>query len=67
MTISCLPSHLLWKKARTIDFARQFPERFFDVAIAEQHAVTLAACMATQASNRLWRFISMFLNVVMIS
>lgn len=27
-------------------FARAFPERFFDVAIAEQHAVTMAAGMA---------------------
>jgi 1-deoxy-D-xylulose-5-phosphate synthase len=29
-----------------MDFAREFPERFFDVGIAEQHAVTLAAGMA---------------------
>lgn len=29
------------------DYARHFPERFFDVAIAEQHAVTLAAGMAS--------------------
>jgi 1-deoxy-D-xylulose-5-phosphate synthase len=28
------------------DFARLFPRRFFDVGIAEQHAVTLAAGMA---------------------
>ncbi len=28
-------------------FAQQYPERFYDVAIAEQHAVTLAAGMAT--------------------
>jgi 1-deoxy-D-xylulose-5-phosphate synthase len=27
-------------------FAREFPDRFFDVGIAEQHAVTLAAGMA---------------------
>ncbi|MDD2234192.1 MAG: 1-deoxy-D-xylulose-5-phosphate synthase [Desulfitobacteriaceae bacterium] len=27
-------------------FARQFPERFFDVGIAEQHAVTFAAALA---------------------
>lgn len=30
-----------------VDFAKAYPERFFDVAIAEQHAVTLAAGMAT--------------------
>lgn len=29
------------------EFARQYPEQFYDVAIAEQHAVTLAAGMAT--------------------
>ena len=29
------------------EFAQQYPEQFFDVAIAEQHAVTLAAGMAT--------------------
>ena len=28
------------------DFAQQFPERFHDVAIAEQHAITFAAGMA---------------------
>lgn len=28
-------------------FAQKYPDRFFDVAIAEQHAVTLAAGMAT--------------------
>ena len=29
-----------------VEFARQFPQRYFDVGIAEQHAVTLAAGMA---------------------
>lgn len=29
------------------EFAKQYPEQFYDVAIAEQHAVTLAAGMAT--------------------
>ncbi|MFZ0789774.1 MAG: 1-deoxy-D-xylulose-5-phosphate synthase, partial [Chromatiaceae bacterium] len=29
-------------------FARRFPERYFDVGIAEQHAVTLAAGMACE-------------------
>lgn len=31
-----------------IPFSRKFPERFFDVGIAEQHAVTYAAGMATE-------------------
>lgn len=30
-----------------VEFSQKFSERFFDVAIAEQHAVTLAAGMAT--------------------
>jgi 1-deoxy-D-xylulose-5-phosphate synthase len=29
-----------------VEFSRRFPDRYFDVAIAEQHAVTLAAGMA---------------------
>ncbi|MBN2882863.1 MAG: 1-deoxy-D-xylulose-5-phosphate synthase, partial [Clostridia bacterium] len=29
-----------------VDFSRKYPDRFFDVGIAEQHAVTLAAGMA---------------------
>ncbi len=29
-------------------FAKEFPERFFDVGIAEQHAVTFAAGLATE-------------------
>ena len=31
-----------------VNFSKEFPERFFDVAIAEQHAVTLAAGMACE-------------------
>ena len=31
-----------------IDFAEKFPDRFFDVGIAEQHAVTFAAGLATE-------------------
>jgi len=30
------------------DFAQEFPERFFDVGIAEQHAVTFAAGLAAE-------------------
>jgi 1-deoxy-D-xylulose-5-phosphate synthase len=29
-----------------VEFAREFPERFYDVAICEQHAVTMAAGLA---------------------
>ena len=45
-----------------IDFARQFPERFFDVAIAEQHAVTLAGGMATQGVKPVVAIYSTFLQ-----
>ena len=45
-----------------IEFARQFPERFFDVAIAEQHAVTLAAGMATQGVKPIVAIYSTFLQ-----
>ncbi|MGP9688707.1 1-deoxy-D-xylulose-5-phosphate synthase [Psychrobacter sp. AOP22-C1-C5] len=45
-----------------IEFARQFPERFFDVAIAEQHAVTLAAGMATQGIKPIVAIYSTFLQ-----
>ncbi len=31
------------------EFSREFPERFYDVGIAEQHAVTFAAGLATEA------------------
>ncbi|MDO4250983.1 MAG: 1-deoxy-D-xylulose-5-phosphate synthase [Moraxella sp.] len=34
-----------------VEFASKFPKRFFDVAIAEQHAVTLAAGMATMQED----------------
>lgn len=44
------------------DFARKFPERFFDVAIAEQHAVTLAGGMATQGVKPIVAIYSTFLQ-----
>lgn len=44
------------------DFAKQFPKQFFDVAIAEQHAVTLAAGMATQGVKPIVAIYSTFLQ-----
>ncbi|WP_227429849.1 1-deoxy-D-xylulose-5-phosphate synthase [Psychrobacter sp. I-STPA6b] len=44
------------------EFAHQFPERFFDVAIAEQHAVTLAGGMATQGVKPIVAIYSTFLQ-----
>jgi 1-deoxy-D-xylulose-5-phosphate synthase len=43
-------------------FAKQFPERFFDVGIAEQHAVTFAAGMATQGLKPVLAIYSTFLQ-----
>ncbi|WP_017755719.1 1-deoxy-D-xylulose-5-phosphate synthase [Calidifontibacillus oryziterrae] len=34
--------------SKLVDFALEFPDRFFDVGIAEQHAITMAAGLATQ-------------------
>ncbi len=45
-----------------VDFSKQFPERFFDVAIAEQHAVTLAAGMACEEKKPVVAIYSTFLQ-----
>ncbi|TCM70878.1 1-deoxy-D-xylulose-5-phosphate synthase [Acinetobacter calcoaceticus] len=45
-----------------IQFAKQFPERYFDVAIAEQHAVTLAAGMACEGLKPVVAIYSTFLQ-----
>ena len=44
------------------EFAERFPERFEDVAIAEQHAVTLAAGMACEGSKPVVAIYSTFLQ-----
>ena len=43
-------------------FAEQYPARFFDVGIAEQHAITLAAGMATQGLRPVVTMYSTFLQ-----
>ena len=43
-------------------FAREFPERFFDVGIAEQHAVTFAAGMAVEGLRPVVAIYSTFLQ-----
>lgn len=45
-----------------VSFAKQYPERFFDVAIAEQHAVTLAAGMACEGLKPVVAIYSTFLQ-----
>jgi 1-deoxy-D-xylulose-5-phosphate synthase len=44
------------------DFARAFPDRFFDVGIAEQHAVTFAAGLATEGLKPVVAIYSTFLQ-----
>ena len=43
-------------------FARKYPERFYDVGIAEQHAVTFAAGLATQGMKPVVAIYSTFLQ-----
>ncbi|MGH4125660.1 MAG: 1-deoxy-D-xylulose-5-phosphate synthase [Clostridium sp.] len=43
-------------------FSKQFPNRFFDVGIAEQHAVTMAAGMASQGLKPIFAVYSTFLQ-----
>jgi len=44
------------------EFARRYPERFFDVGIAEQHAVTFAAGMAARGLRPVVAVYSTFLQ-----
>jgi 1-deoxy-D-xylulose-5-phosphate synthase len=44
------------------EFSKRFPERFFDVGIAEQHGVTFAAGMATQGLRPVVAIYSTFLQ-----
>ena len=45
-----------------VKFSQQYPEQYFDVAIAEQHAVTLAAGMAREGKNAVVAIYSTFLQ-----
>jgi len=45
-----------------VEFSKRFPERYFDVAIAEQHAVTFAAGLATQGLKPVVAIYSTFLQ-----
>jgi 1-deoxy-D-xylulose-5-phosphate synthase len=45
-----------------VDFSDQFPERYFDVGIAEQHAVTLAAGLACEGMRPVVAIYSTFLQ-----
>ncbi|VAW93271.1 1-deoxy-D-xylulose 5-phosphate synthase [hydrothermal vent metagenome] len=45
-----------------VDFAKRFPERYFDVGIAEQHAVTFAAGLACEGVHPVVAIYSTFLQ-----
>lgn len=45
-----------------VEFANRYPDRFFDVAIAEQHALTLAAGMACEGVKPVVAIYSTFLQ-----
>lgn len=45
-----------------VRFSKEYPERYFDVAIAEQHAVTLAAGMACEGAKPVCAIYSTFLQ-----
>jgi 1-deoxy-D-xylulose-5-phosphate synthase len=45
-----------------VEFAKKYPEKFFDVGIAEQHAVTFAAGIATQGIKSIVAIYSTFLQ-----
>lgn len=45
-----------------VRFSREFPERFFDVGIAEQHAVTFAAGLAAEGMSPVAAIYSTFLQ-----
>ena len=45
-----------------VEYSRRFPERYFDVAIAEQHAVTLAGGMACDGLRPVVAIYSSFLQ-----
>jgi len=45
-----------------VKFSQQYPKRYFDVAIAEQHAVTLAAGQACQGAKPVVAIYSTFLQ-----
>lgn len=45
-----------------VKFSQQYPEQYFDVAIAEQHSVTLAAGLAKENKNAVVAIYSTFLQ-----
>jgi len=42
-----------------VEFEKRFPDRYHDVGIAEQHAVTFAAGLACEGSSRWWPLLNL--------
>src|SRR6201997_2304606 len=45
-----------------VEYSKRFPDRYFDVAIAEQHAVTFAAGLAAEGHKPVVAIYSTFLQ-----
>ena len=45
-----------------VEFSKKYPDRYFDVAIAEQHAVTFAAGLACESKKPVVAIYSTFLQ-----
>ena len=50
----------LSESTRTEEFAKQFPERFFEVGVAEQNMVAIAAGLGSQRKNCFCHFLRCF-------
>ena len=61
--ISWQRSQQQWKTARDLqEFRKKYPDRFFDVGIAEEHAVTFAAGLAAGGIKPVFAVYSSFLQ-----
>ena len=58
----CAVTAAMQSGTRLDEFARRFPERFFDVGIAEGHAAAMAAGMAKQGMKPVFAVYSTFLQ-----
>ena len=58
----CAVTAAMQSGTRLDEFARRFPERFFDVGIAEGHAAAMAAGMAKQGMRPVFAVYSTFLQ-----
>ena len=55
-------THAMREGSGMVEFSQQYPERYFDVAIAEQHAVTFAAGLAIEGMKPVVAIYSSFMQ-----